>query len=272
MSKENVAVGFRNVDKTGNENVYSRCLSTLDSLPYYVAIKRQSYERLKLMPNDNVLDAGCGIGDDVFRMAEKVSDGSVVGMDSSVAMLKEAWADKRSSELPVQFIHGDIKTIPFGEGYFSKCRIDRVLQHVPQPREAIKELVRVLEPGGLLLAYDNDWGSFSVNSDDMELTRIIENLWTGSLTNTWIGRYLTTYFVDAGLRDVIAYPSVSLITDFETADKIYFLRQTVERAVSEKLITEKVGQSWISELAKKTERGCFAASLTAYTVVGRKPQ
>ncbi len=272
MDGEYLATGFADVDGAQNADSYLACLSLLDSLPYFKEYKRKTYELLELGPFDRVLDAGCGLGDDVFRMAELiVPSGFVVGMDSSAKLIEKAKADQRSRALPVEFHVGDLRQLPFSDETFTRCRIDRVLQHVPEPSRAISELVRVLKPEGILLAYDNDWGTFSITSSDKRVTRILENAWCDSFANNWIGRELRGYFAEAGLSSITVHPSVSLITDFDTADKVYNLRQTVRRAVAAGDISADQGSAWVNELRTRARSGSFAAALTAYTVVGRKP-
>ncbi|HEY5952888.1 MAG TPA: methyltransferase domain-containing protein, partial [Terrimicrobiaceae bacterium] len=186
-------------------------------------------------------------------------------------LIEKARSARRDCALPVEFHVGDLRQLPFEEGSFTRCRIDRVLQHLREPQVTISELVRVLQPGGLLLAYDNDWGTFSVTSQDKQVTRILENAWADSFTNCWIGRELRRYFLEAGLSNITVHPSVSLIADFETADKVYNLRQTVRRAVVAGQISESQGLAWLTDLRARTQTGTFAVALTAYTVVGRKP-
>lgn len=130
--------------------------------------------------------------------------------------------------------------------------------------------MRVLKPGGILLAYDNDWGTFSVTSQDRRVTRILENAWCDSFANGWIGRELCRNFVEAGLSDVTIHPSVSLIADFDTADKVYNLRQTVQRAIAAGDISTGQGSAWVTELRARARSGSFATALTAYAVVERK--
>jgi ubiquinone/menaquinone biosynthesis C-methylase UbiE len=243
----------------------------LDSLTCFREYKLKSYELLQFKHGMTVLEAGCGLGDDAFRIAERIMPGGkVVGLDSSAAMIEKARSRELSAQLPVQFQTGDVKALPFPDNFFARCRVDRVLQHIPQPERAISELVRVLEPDGLLLAYDNDWGTFSITSQDIEITRTLENLWCDSFTNNWIGRNLCDYFISSGLSDVKIYPSTSVITDFETADKVYNLRETVRRATAGGFISADQGRCWIEELINRTGKGSFLAALTAYTVVGQK--
>ena len=272
MNDEYLATGFADVDSTAKSDCYSDCLSLLDSLPHFKEYKQKTYELLELGPRECVLDAGCGLGDDVFRMAELIlPDGLVVGVDSSAKLVSKAKADERSAALPVEFHVGDLRKLPFSDHTFTRCRIDRALQHIPQPQVAISELVRVLKPQGILLAYDNDWGTFSITSQDKQVTRILENAWCDSFANSWIGRELRRYFGDAGLVDIGIHPSVSLISDFDTADQVYNLKQTTQRALAAGYISEIDASTWLAELRARTQSGSFVAALTAYTVVGRKP-
>lgn len=271
MSKEYLSTGFTDVDRTEDKHAYFDCLTLLDSLPYYKEYKTKSYELLDLRPGITVLEAGCGLGDDAFRMAERIiPGGKVVGLDASTTMIEEARSRALMVQLPVEFLTGDVKALPFADNSFARCRIDRVLQHVPQPEQAIAELVRVLEPDGLLLAYDNDWETFSITSSDHEITRTIERLWCSSFTNSTIGRNLCDYFISAGLSDIGIDTGTSVITDFETADKVYNLRKTLHKAIENRYISATQGCNWIEELFKGKEKRSFMATLTAYTVIGRK--
>ena len=271
MIDEYLSAGFADVDDAKNQDAYFACLALLDSLPYFCEYKLKSYELLQLKPGMKVLEAGCGLGDDAFRIAERIMPGgTVVALDSSSEMIEKAKSRELSKHLSVQFQTGDVRALPFADNSFTRCRIDRVLQHIPQPERAISELVRVLEQGGVLLAYDNDWGTFSITARDHEMTRCLENCWCDSLTNSLIGRNLCDLFISSGLSDIRMQPSTCIINDFEMADKVYNLRETARRATLEGVISLEQGYHWIEELISRDKKGSFIAALTAYTVVGQK--
>ena len=271
MDKEYLATGFADVDGRDDAMAYKQCLALLDSLPHFREYKLRSYDLLSLSTGLSVLEVGCGLGDDTLRLAMRVGpNGVVVGVDSSARMIEEA-VTRNPANVRVAFAQADARDLPFKTESFSRCRVDRTLQHIKGPWQVIREMVRVLKPGGVLLAYDNDWGTFSVSGSDTESTRIIETMWTESFTNRWIGRYLKRYFLEAGLKNVVMEPSVSVLTDFELADRVYNLRQTVNRAVEAGRIISEVADEWVSELQAQSQSGGFLCTLTAYTVVGTKP-
>ena len=271
MNDEYLSIGFRNVDRTENQTAYVTCLNFLNSLPYFKEYKLRTYELLQLERGMTVLEAGCGLGDDAFRIAEQIMPGGkVVAFDASAVMIAKARSNERSINLPVEFQTGDIRKLPFPDHSFSRCRVDRVLQHIPQPETAVFELVRVLEPYGILLAYDNDWGTFSIASESHDITCLLTRFWANSFTNSQIGRDLRELFIDSDLSDIKIYPSTCILTDFEKADKVYNLRETVRRAAADNIISQDQGYRWIEELITRTREGCFKTSLTACTVVGRK--
>lgn len=270
MHNEYLATGFVNVDDRNDTSAYKYCLALLDSLPYFREYKQRSYGLLNLSSGLSVLEVGCGLGDDALRMATEVGpNGVVVGVDTSARMIAEA-VGRVSTNIRVIFAKADARNLPFKDESFARCRVDRTLQHIEGPQQAIHEMVRVLKPGGLLLAFDNDWGTFSVSGGNSECTKIIETMWEESFTNKWIGRYLKQYFLEAGLQNVEIEPSVSVITDIELADRIYNLRQTVKRAVEAGCLFPSIADEWVSALQALSFSGGFLCSLTAYTVVGMK--
>lgn len=268
--KDYLATGFAQVDACQTVDPFSSCLTLLDSLPYFRAYKVRSYELLELNPGQSILEVGCGLGDDLQRLAQRLGGrGRLIGIDASLGLLKQAQSHLK---LPcITLAQADARQLPFPADKFDRCRIDRTLQHIEHPSQVIDEMARILRSGGLILAYDNDWGTFSISGQDEVVSRQIEDLWTGAICNRVIGRQLPRLFHQAGLTTIREEPSLSLLTDFELADRVYNLRATATLAIERDMLdAERVGR-WLEDLQVQTEKGVFICSLTAYTVVGQKP-
>ncbi len=271
LTDEYFATGFRDVDGRDDPEAYGVCLRFIDSLPYYREVKERSYELLRLTPGLAILDVGSGLGDDAIHMAPMVTPGgNVVGVDASERMVEDAGA-RVTEGLPVRFLKADARAIPFGDAAFDRVRIDRTLQHIPGPKAAMREMVRVLKPGGLLLAYDNDWETFSILGGDDEVTGVVESLWRGAFANPRIGRDIEICLIAEGLTEIRVYRSVSVIDDFATADKIYNLTQSARRAADAGSLAPDRAGKWLRDLGASSVDGAFRCTLAAYTVVGRKP-
>ena len=270
MNNEYLATGFCDVDGRSNGAACKNCLSLLDSLPYYQKIKQRSYELLDLHAGISALDVGCGVGDDAFRMAAMVSPiGAVTGVDASARMIA-ACSSRSRDGLNIEYMQADARRLPFEDASFMRCRTDRVLQHIENPKAAIAEMARVLVPGGILLAFDNNWGTFSISGRDRKTSELMETRWGNAFVNPGIGRELKRYFCEAGLSEISECPSVSVVDDFELADQIYNLRQTASQLVDAGELSRETVSNWLADLEEQSRAGRFRCSLTAFTVVGRK--
>ncbi len=219
-----------------------------------------------------MLDLGCGLGSDAFEMAKLVEpEGTVIGVDSSEFLLEQADARKKGLSGSVSFVLGDALNLDFEDESFDRCRIDRTLQHLSSPELALSEMNRVLKPGGILIAYDNDWETFTINSSNHRLARIIANYWCDSFPSGWVGRYLFGYLKDLDLEDVRVFPRTLVVDDLDTADRVFDLFQTINYAEKSNLITSTDKIRFMQELRNQDDDGTLFCSYTGFIVMGRKP-
>jgi ubiquinone/menaquinone biosynthesis methyltransferase len=111
--------------------------------------KAQLVRLAAIAPEDRVLDLACGTGDILFSA---VRARRVVGLDLTLRMLQLARARPRSSH--VWLICGDMLALPFRSGDFDVVTVGYGLRNVPDLPAAIREIHRVLAPGGRLLSLD----------------------------------------------------------------------------------------------------------------------
>ncbi len=92
-----------------------------------------------------VVDAGCGAG----RFLEVVSRSKceAVGVDISSAI--DAAAETLANRSNVHLVQASIDQMPFASGAFDACYCIGVIQHTPDPGEALRSLPRLLKPNGL---------------------------------------------------------------------------------------------------------------------------
>jgi ubiquinone/menaquinone biosynthesis C-methylase UbiE len=125
--------------------------------------------------------------------------------------------ERHGDVIGLSFDVADAARLPFEDASFDACRVDRVLQHIADPVPAVREMVRVIRRGEVLVAYDNDWETLTVDSADRELTRTILNAWCDRFPSGWIGRRLVPLFLQAGLRDIVACPKTLIISRSDAA-------------------------------------------------------
>ncbi len=100
---------------------------------------------LDIRPGDFVLDAGCGYGacfDELRRRGARI-----VGIDRSAAMVGRAPRPGRGRS-PSGLGVGDLQSLPVAAGAVDRVLANYVLFHVPDVSQALREIRRVLQPGG----------------------------------------------------------------------------------------------------------------------------
>jgi demethylmenaquinone methyltransferase/2-methoxy-6-polyprenyl-1,4-benzoquinol methylase len=94
--------------------------------------------------DDSVLDACCGTGD--LALAAERAGGRVTGVDFSEPMLDRA----RRKSAAVSWVRGDLLDLPFPAESFDVVTIGFGLRNIPDMEAGLRELARVLRPGGRL--------------------------------------------------------------------------------------------------------------------------
>ena len=105
---------------------------------------------------EDVLDLGCGAGFDAFVAALLVGrKGRVTGVDLSTEMLAVADAGRIEVGFPqIDFRETAVEALPFPDASFDVALSNGVLNLIPDKLAALREIFRILKPGGRLQACD----------------------------------------------------------------------------------------------------------------------
>jgi SAM-dependent methyltransferase len=266
--------GYVDVDQTEDPVRYIRRLDAAAASPFWQAVKPLSYSSLDLRPGDRVLDVGCGTGDDVRAMAARVlPDGAAVGVDSSGAMLAEARQRTAIDDppLPVIFEQADATNLPFEAASFTRCRVERLLQHLDQPHRAIQEMVRVVAPAGLVLAIEPDYGSLSITGADAGVTRRVVQDRARHFRSGRVGSALQKLFKEAGLVEVRASILVNAVTGLEDAERGSSVVRYLAAARANGVVSDEEGRQWLADLRTAHAAGRYRQAVPVFVVVGRRP-
>ena len=217
-----------------------------------VAARNAYLTLLGMRPGERVLEVGCGTGVVLRDLARRVGpNGSALGLDPSPALLAIAreLADKAGLGQSIELREGDARVLPFGAAEFDAALAVTTLAHIPDGRRAIRELVRVVRPGGRVGIFERDPDSYIVAHPDRALTRrIVAARSDHGSADGWLARALPRLMAAAGLRDV----QVRAFTSIET-DPAGFYSSLADRsadtAIGAGVISEEERRQWLEALA-----------------------
>ncbi|WP_248958047.1 class I SAM-dependent methyltransferase [Sphaerisporangium perillae] len=112
------------------------------------------FGKLPVGPGVRVLDLGCGGGRHAFEVLRRGAD--VVAFDQDAAELESVAnmfaAMDKAGEVPpeatAETVTGDALAMPFPDASFDRVIAAEVLEHIPDDMAAMREIHRVLKPGG----------------------------------------------------------------------------------------------------------------------------
>ena len=269
MNAAQTIQSFASVDQAADPGALVRFLDTV-STRYFGRVNARSFEMLRVKPGAAVLEAGCGTGGDALALRTLVGPaGRVVGVDSSQLMVSQAIERATSAGSPVEFQVGDIQRLAFDDGTFDGVRSSRVLCHVDEPRRALTEMIRVLRPGGHLVAIEPDHDTLVIASPQRDCTRRIVNAFGDGFRDGWTGRWLPVWCRELGLRDIQVEP-YTIQMEYEFVMDAVGLLKKVEQLQQAGSITAADASEWMTFQERAAETGSFFSAITVFMVVGRK--
>ncbi len=134
------------------EKIYENydSMNSVISFNRHKAWRKDTMKRMCVKNGAKSLDLCCGTGDWSIAMGKEVGpNGEVVGLDFSENMLKIGKEKLDGLDMDnISLIHGNAMSLPFEDNSFDYVTIGFGLRNVPDYMQVLKEMYRVVKPGG----------------------------------------------------------------------------------------------------------------------------
>lgn len=232
---------------------------------------------------ERVLEVGCGVGAQTVQLVTGSPGIELTSVDISEESLAQAKA-RVAAEAPdatVEWHHGDLLDLPFADGSFDHLFVCFVLEHLPEPEQALRTLQRLIRPGGTITLIEGDHGSafFHPRSADAQvLIDCLTDLQALAGGDALIGRRVQPLLTAAGYDDVRAWPCTvyadetlpHLVDGFTRRTFIAMVESVRERAIAAGLRTPDQWRQGIRDLDRAAEPG-GTFHYTFFKAVGLAP-
>jgi demethylmenaquinone methyltransferase/2-methoxy-6-polyprenyl-1,4-benzoquinol methylase len=131
-------------------------MNSVISFKQHIKWRNDTMKKMNVQLGSKALDVCCGTADWTIALAEAVGPtGEVTGLDFSQNMLKVGHEKVESLKLKqVKLIHGNAMELPFPDNSFDYVTIGFGLRNVPDYLQVLKEMYRVLKPGGMAVCLE----------------------------------------------------------------------------------------------------------------------
>ena len=203
-----------------------------------------------LAPGKAVIDCGCGPGSITLGLADAVRPGEVLGIDIEPRQLEVARsaAGRRGTD-NVRFEQASIYELPAHDGAFDIAVAHFVIEHVSDPPRALREMRRVLRPGGVAAIKDPYYPAFVFRPQTPEIVLFQELMARWQKHNNASTTYsadLRAHLLAAGFSRTLASAGMESVAG-AGQDAMVF-RMILENQVKEQSFRETVlQQGWATE-------------------------
>jgi len=242
--------------------------------PKFLEMMHQYFDAMGIDSAGSVLDLGCGTGVAARTIAlRRGFAGRVTGIDRSAHLIAAATRLAKGEGLSkkVDFRHGDSHTLGLGDASFDMVVAHTLFSHLDDPRAVLREIVRVVKPGGKVGVFDGDYASMTFAGDDPARAKADdEAIISAIVTNPRVMRQMPGLLLEAGLELERVFSHV--VADVGRADfwepAIASFMKLLPRAGA--MRPEDAAQ-WAAAMRRRSDRGVFFGASNFYTYIATRP-
>ena len=220
-------------------------------------------EALRLRSGERVLEVGCGGGFYAFEAAQCVGpSGRVCALDVSADQI--AAAKVRCGELTwVECQIGEASALPYGDAEFDALYGVQVFEYVAKVDDALREIRRVLRPGGRVVILATNWSSLVWHSDQPARMQRVLAAFTAHAPLPDLPAILPARLRTVGLTSIRQTPVPILNASYHANAFSYWLAQMIYSFVrGRQAVTSDDADAWLREFEELEQRGAYFFSST----------
>lgn len=249
-------------------------LETRGRHPRALALIDEYLDAMVIDTAGDVLDIGCGTGVVSRRIARRPAfRGRVIGIDLSPYLTRTATrlAEAEGVGHRIDFRAGDSHTLGIPEASLDAVVAHTLLSHVQDPAAVVREVARILKPGGVAALFDGDFASMTfAAADPVQGRRDDERIVNAIVTQPRVMRQMPELLDAAGLHRTRCFAHV--IADVGRMDywgpAVESFRKVLPKAGA---MSQAEADAWAATLRARSERGIFFAASNYYSYVAMKP-
>jgi ubiquinone/menaquinone biosynthesis C-methylase UbiE len=228
-------------------------------------------EALNPRTGERVLEVGCGGGYFAREAAQFVGPtGRICAIDVSPDQVAAAQA--RCADLSwVECREADIAAPPYGDASFDAVFAVQVLEYLSDLDAGLRQIHRMLRPGGRLIIVATDWSSAVWHSENELRMRRVLAAWAPHAPCPNLPSILTARLRRAGIQPLRQTAIPILNTSYNPASFSYWVARAIRPfVVNRQAVADGEAAEWLDEFAELEESGAYFFSLTPVLTEGVK--
>lgn len=220
-------------------------------------------EALNLRTGERVLEVGCGGGYFAREAAQFVGPtGRVCAIDISPDQVAAAQA--RCAELSwVECREADIAAPPYADAAFDAVFAVQILEYLTDLDAGLRQIHRMLRPGGRLIIMATDWSSAVWHSENEPRMQRVLTAWAPHTPCRNLPSILAARLRGTEIQPLRQTAIPILNTSYNPASFSYWASRVIRHfVVSRQAVTDREAAEWLDEFAKLDENGAYFFSLT----------
>jgi len=236
-------------------------------------VKEKSYGYFKsLADGATIVDLGCGTGQDVLNMARAFESKQfrLIGIDHDPQMIKKGH-ELAETYPDVTFLLSDALGLPLDDTSIKGIRMERLVQHIPDPIGLFTEVQRVLDTEGVVVLVESDWKSLCFYNGDLSVAdKLNDYLSSKKVNNGRAAQCLSTYLGITGFRDISIEVQPFVLNSYQEACTYLWIDKMIDEMLALQLMDQREHDDFIEAQKEADRLGFFSCSMNIVTVSAKK--